>query len=102
MKYINIATNSSRVMAVLRSAFSIKKLEDIIPNQYSSVTITNCVEVLNKTVLCNSYTINKNQVLIRNYYTGDLINISYQQGNKKSSELIRTGILRSEKDFSEQ
>ena len=98
MKYVNIATENSRVMTVLRSIFSVNELKDIIPksSQHNGIRDTNCVEILNKTV---SYTINKNQVSVKNYFKNISIYIYYQQGNEKSSELIRTSILGSEKDF---
>lgn len=103
MKYINIATENSRVMTVLRSVFSINELKNLIPksSQHNGIGDTNCVEILNKTktVLCNSCTINKNQVSVKNYFKNISIYIYYQLGNEKSSELIRTSILGSEKDF---
>lgn len=98
MKYINIATDNSKVITVLRSAFSIKELRDLIPkpNQCNGIRVTNCVKISNKFIICN---INKNQVSVKNYFKDISTYIYYQLGNEKSSELIRTSILGSEKDF---
>ena len=98
MKYINIATDNSKVITVLRSAFSIKELRDLIPkpNQCNGIRVTNYVKISNKFITCN---INKNQVSVKNYFKDISTYIYYQLGNEKSSELIRTSILGSEKDF---
>lgn len=97
MKYINIKTNDSGIIAILRSIFSIEELESLLGPQYN--TIQDSVKMIDKYVYKYS-TMNTNQVIIFNKSENSRYYIyhNHQRGGI-SSELIRVGITGTNKDF---
>lgn len=98
MKYINIKTNDSGIIATLRSIFSIEELENLLVGpQYN--TTQDSIKMLDKYVYRYS-TMNTNQVTIFNKSKNSRYYIYYNhQKDGISSKLIRVGITGTNKDF---
>lgn len=92
MKYINIATNDSDIMVILRSVFLVEELKKLRFSVYNIVSNTNYLVILDKSIFYK-----RGQVTVGDPLSNNLYFIYYE--SELSKELIKTCITGDKSDF---